>query len=114
VDVIQRKIRVIGANLRYGSLGGRARERGVGPLAEVHVVVLRVERPRSLYSVVKTDADIEAARLEWRSCSGVLRMCSQMVGALVLSRAVAEPAPALADEVLESSRRNLLAHFRKS
>jgi TetR/AcrR family transcriptional repressor of nem operon len=43
-----------------------------------------------------------------------ISLCSQMVGALVLSRAVAEPAPALADEVLESSRRNLLAHFRKS
>jgi len=39
---------------------------------------------------------------------------SQMVGALVLSRAVAGPAPKLADEVMESSRRNLLAHFRKS
>jgi hypothetical protein len=43
-----------------------------------------------------------------------ISLCSQMVGALVLSRAVAEPAPALANEVLESSRRNLLAHFRKS
>jgi TetR/AcrR family transcriptional regulator, transcriptional repressor for nem operon len=43
-----------------------------------------------------------------------ISLCSQMVGALVLSRAVAEPAPALADEVLESSRRNLLAHFGKS
>jgi TetR/AcrR family transcriptional repressor of nem operon len=43
-----------------------------------------------------------------------ISLCSQMVGALVLSRAVAEPAPALADEVLESSRRDLLAHFRKS
>ena len=43
-----------------------------------------------------------------------ISLCSQMVGALVLSRAVAEPASALADEVLESSRRDLLAHFRKS
>jgi TetR/AcrR family transcriptional repressor of nem operon len=40
-----------------------------------------------------------------------ISLCSQMVGALVLSRAVADPAPALANEVLESSRRNLLAHF---
>lgn len=39
---------------------------------------------------------------------------SQMVGALVLSRAVAGPAPALADEVMESSRRSLLAHFKRS
>jgi TetR/AcrR family transcriptional repressor of nem operon len=38
---------------------------------------------------------------------------SQMVGALVLSRAVAGPAPALADEVMQSNRRNLLAHFGK-
>jgi TetR/AcrR family transcriptional repressor of nem operon len=43
-----------------------------------------------------------------------ISLYSQMVGALVLSRAVAEPAAALADEVMESSRRNLLAHFRKS
>ena len=43
-----------------------------------------------------------------------ISLYSQMVGALVLSRAVAEPAPALADEVMESSRRDLLAHFKKS
>jgi TetR/AcrR family transcriptional repressor of nem operon len=43
-----------------------------------------------------------------------ISLYSQMVGALVLSRAVAGPAPTLADEVMESSRRNLLAHFRKS
>jgi TetR/AcrR family transcriptional repressor of nem operon len=43
-----------------------------------------------------------------------ISLCSQMVGALVLSRAVAEPTPALANEVLESSRRDLLAQFRKS
>jgi TetR/AcrR family transcriptional repressor of nem operon len=42
-----------------------------------------------------------------------ISLCSQMVGALVLSRAVAGPAPALADEVMESNRRNLLAHFGK-
>ena len=39
---------------------------------------------------------------------------SQLVGALVLSRAVAQSNAALADEVLESSRRNLLALFGKS
>ena len=43
-----------------------------------------------------------------------ISLYSQMVGALVLSRAVAGSAPTLADEVMESSRRNLLAHFRKS
>jgi len=42
-----------------------------------------------------------------------ISLYSQMVGALVLSRAVAGPAPALADEVMESNRRNLLAHFGK-
>jgi TetR/AcrR family transcriptional repressor of nem operon len=42
-----------------------------------------------------------------------ISLYSQMVGALVLSRAVAGPAPALADEVLESNRRNLLAQFGK-
>jgi TetR/AcrR family transcriptional repressor of nem operon len=39
---------------------------------------------------------------------------SQLVGALVLSRAVAESNAALADEVLESNRRNLLTLFGKS
>ena len=43
-----------------------------------------------------------------------ISLYSQMVGTLVLSRAVAGPAPALADEVMESSRRNLLAHYRRS
>lgn len=42
-----------------------------------------------------------------------ISLYSQMVGALVLSRAVAGPAPALADEVMQSNRRNLLAHFGK-
>jgi len=43
-----------------------------------------------------------------------ISLYAQLVGALVLSRAVAEPDAALADEVLESSRRNLLAHFGRS
>jgi TetR/AcrR family transcriptional repressor of nem operon len=40
-----------------------------------------------------------------------ISLYAQLVGALVLSRAVAEPDAALADEVLESNRRSLLAHF---
>jgi TetR/AcrR family transcriptional regulator, transcriptional repressor for nem operon len=35
-----------------------------------------------------------------------IALFSQMVGALVLSRAVAEAAPALSDEILESARKN--------
>ena len=38
-----------------------------------------------------------------------IALFSQMVGALVLSRAVAEAAPELSDEILESARKNLRA-----
>ena len=40
-----------------------------------------------------------------------ISLYAQLVGALVLSRAVAGTDAALADEVLESNRRSLLAHF---
>src|SRR5260370_26956005 len=43
-----------------------------------------------------------------------ISLYTQLVGALVLSRAVAAPDAALADEVLESNRRSLLAHFGRS
>jgi TetR/AcrR family transcriptional repressor of nem operon len=47
-------------------------------------------------------------------CEQAVSLYSQLVGALVLSRAVAGSNAALADELLESSRRSLLTVFGKS
>src|SRR5208283_3073663 len=67
VDVIQREIAIFGANTRRRTRrypGGGAGHARVAPLAEVHVVVFRSDRPRSAEIVVKPGADIPAAGLE--------------------------------------------------
>src|SRR5450759_3781766 len=60
MNVIQRQVGV--ARAKRGAPG--AGKRGIGPLAEVHVVVLRRGRPGSAHAVIHTNADIIAAGLE--------------------------------------------------
>src|SRR6202044_1051947 len=83
VDVIQRKIGVSVAKLRP-SLGSGTGERGIRSLAEVHVVVLRCERPRPLYIVIDSEADVITAGLV------VLAAAEEIAGSRVARGSVGE------------------------
>src|SRR5208283_3129182 len=75
VDVIQGQVGVARANCRAGGAG----ERGVRPLAQVHIVVLGGEGPWPGRAVIQTNTHIPAAGLEVLAAADAARRSRRIV-----------------------------------